>query len=97
MTNRVSFFRKDDLVEANKEGIDLGFPNTVEQDLLESLSPEFKYVALYGWATRDDVYSCQVLIGPYTTIILDVTFERYISLPCEVVENVPGLQENIET
>ena len=90
MTNKVSYFRKKDLLEANAEGIDSGFDNTVPFGTLTEISSEFKYPVLYGWANKGNL-CCQIVIGPITPIVLDVTPERYVGLPIvEVGDNGEG-------
>lgn len=90
MTNKVSYFRKKDLIKANAEGIDLGFDHTVLSEQLETLDSGFKYPVLYGWANKGNM-SCQIVIGPMEPIILDVTPLRYVGLPvCEVGDNGEG-------
>lgn len=88
--NKVSYFRKSDLIKANAEGLDAGFDHTVSSEQLDTLDAGFKYPVLYGWANKGNL-SCQVIIGPMEPIILDVTPSRYVGLPvCEVGDNGEG-------
>ena len=78
----IRYFTKQSLIEANKEAVRNNYEKSLSTKALEELNEESKFPIVFHIVGSDKrLVATELLLGPETTVWLDISKHRYIGLP----------------
>lgn len=86
MTNSYQYFTKDMLIETNAAAIQENRNRSIDVEILQQLDDDFKFPVVFAMEHNQIEMRVKVLIAPDLNVMLDMSFDRFNSLPVVEVE-----------
>ena len=86
MTNSYQYFTKDMLIETNAAAIQENRNRSIDVEILKQLDDDFKFPVVFAMEHNQIEMRVKVLIAPDLNVMLDMSFDRFNSLPVVEVE-----------